>query len=146
MEKKPLILIVDDNEDTRMLLSMILSKSGFVCETGSHGKEALQIMESGKIPDLILSDIMMPEMDGYTFFDHVQQNPRWHHIPFIFLSSKDSISSRLLSPGVKRANSQDSMVSMNALRSACGILRSSIIESMFFVVSPEGLTLSLSAT
>jgi CheY-like chemotaxis protein len=91
MEKKPLILLVDDNEDTRIVISMILKKNGFNCETRSSGEEALALMDSGLIPDLILSDILMPDMDGYEFFCRVQQNSHWRYIPFIFLSSKDSV-------------------------------------------------------
>ena len=86
MEEKPLILVADDNEDTRMLVSMILNKMGFKCETAESGRAALDMLESGLGPDLILSDVMMPEMDGYTFFQNVQKRPEWRRIPFIFFT------------------------------------------------------------
>ena len=91
MEEKPLILVADDNEDTRLLVSMILNKMGFQCETAESGRAALDRLESGLSPDLILSDVMMPEMDGYTFFQNVQKRPEWRRIPFIFFTMKDSI-------------------------------------------------------
>jgi len=91
MEHKPLILVADDNEDMRLLVSMILNKSGFQCEEAASGREALEKMQAGIMPDLILSDIMMPEMDGYTFFQHVQAQPGWRKIPFIFFTMKDSL-------------------------------------------------------
>ncbi len=91
MEEKPLILVADDNEDTRLLVSMILNKMGFHCETAESGRAALDKLESGLSPDLILSDVMMPEMDGYTFFQNVQNRSEWRRIPFIFFTMKDSI-------------------------------------------------------
>jgi len=91
MEEKPLILVADDNEDTRLLVSMILNKMGFHCETAESGRAALDRLESGLSPDLILSDVMMPEMDGYTFFQNVQKRSEWRRIPFIFFTMKDSI-------------------------------------------------------
>lgn len=91
MEEKPLILVADDNEDTRLLVSMILNKMGFQCVTAESGRAALDRLESGLSPDLILSDVMMPEMDGYTFFQNVQKRPEWRRIPFIFFTMKDSI-------------------------------------------------------
>lgn len=91
MEDKPLILVVDDNADTRMLVSMILNKTGFRCEAAENGVAGLALLNDGMIPDLILSDVMMPEMDGYTFFQKVQENDHWRRIPFIFFSMKDSV-------------------------------------------------------
>lgn len=91
MQVEPLILIVDDNEETRMLVSMILHKDGLRCSLAENGQKALEILHSGTIPDLILSDIMMPEMNGYELFEHIQDNPDWRRIPFIFFSLKDSM-------------------------------------------------------
>ncbi len=90
MEDRPLILIVDDNEDARMLAGMILKKNGFTCALAANGLEALEVLRSGPLPNLILSDIMMPEMNGYEFFERVQENPDWRRVPFIFFSLKDS--------------------------------------------------------
>jgi len=83
------ILIVDDNEDILFHLSIILEDNGFQVKTANNGKEALKILsEVTKRPDLIISDIMMPEMDGYDLFSKVSENPLWNLIPFIFLTAK----------------------------------------------------------
>ncbi|MEJ2748102.1 MAG: response regulator, partial [Anaerolineae bacterium] len=55
--------------------------------TANNGRQALDLMQKRQ-PDLIVSDIMMPVMDGYQFLNEVQKNPDWLHIPFIFLTAK----------------------------------------------------------
>ncbi|MFX1314859.1 MAG: PleD family two-component system response regulator [Promethearchaeota archaeon] len=88
---KPLILIVEDNSDLLFNLNLILETNNFQTITAKNGKQALKILsETDKIPDIILSDIMMPEMDGYDFFKNVSTNPRLNRIPFIFLTARTS--------------------------------------------------------
>jgi len=88
---QPLILIVEDNADLLYNLNLILESNNYRTLTAKNGKEAIQIItELDEIPDIILSDIMMPKMDGYEFFREVSTNPRWHRIPFIFLTAKTS--------------------------------------------------------
>ncbi|MFX1411054.1 MAG: PleD family two-component system response regulator [Promethearchaeota archaeon] len=88
---KPLILIVEDNRDLLFNLNLILEANNFQTLTAKNGKQALKILsEIDKIPDIILSDIMMPEMDGYDFFKNVSNNPRLNRIPFIFLTARTS--------------------------------------------------------
>ena len=65
----------------------VLRLSGYRTITAENGLEALQTLQT-VAPDLIIADIMMPEMDGYQFFDAVRENPAWLSIPFIFLSAK----------------------------------------------------------
>ncbi len=81
------ILIVEDNDVLRQGLEALLQAEGYAVLTASQGQEALQQMQS-VAPDLILSDISMPEMDGYTFFEHVRSRPDWVSIPFIFLTAR----------------------------------------------------------
>jgi putative two-component system response regulator len=64
-----------------------LELEGFNVMTASNGREALEKMASLS-PDLILSDIAMPEMDGYAFFRAVRNNPEWISIPFLFLTAR----------------------------------------------------------
>jgi len=88
---KPLILLVDDNKDILFNLKIRLEANDYEIVTAQNGLIALDILQSlKKIPDLIISDIMMPEMNGYDFFNKVSENPLWGMIPFIFLSAKDS--------------------------------------------------------
>ncbi len=81
------ILIVDDNEALREALHEMLSLEGFVVLSAGNGHEALNHMNC-VTPNLIISDITMPEMDGYEFFDTVRAQPGWLSIPFIFLTAR----------------------------------------------------------
>ncbi|MHA1448305.1 MAG: response regulator [Candidatus Hodarchaeales archaeon] len=89
---KPTILVVDDNTEILLNLEITLECNDYKVITTNSGKEALKILrEADKLPDLIISDIMMPEMDGYEFYKTVTNNQFWNQIPFIFLSAKASI-------------------------------------------------------
>ena len=88
---KPLIFIVEDNADILFNLKLSLESNNFEVIPASNGKEALRILLGMKeVPDLILSDIMMPEMDGYELFKNVSNDDRLNEIPFIFLTAKAS--------------------------------------------------------
>lgn len=88
---KPMILVVDDNKDILFNLRIQLESKGYEVETALNGKNALNVLSKLKNhPDLIISDIMMPQMDGYKFFSTVSNNPQWSHIPFLFLSAKST--------------------------------------------------------
>ncbi len=88
---KPLILVVDDNPDVLLNLKVQLEFSGYKIIPVESGEKAIQFLEkSGNKPDLIISDIMMPEMDGYDFFNLVSNDKRWNLIPFLFLTAKAS--------------------------------------------------------
>jgi len=84
---KETLLIVEDNHELRNGLKEILSFEGFTVLTAANGRDALRQMES-VAPDLILSDISMPEMDGYQFFDAVRSRQEGVTIPFIFLTAR----------------------------------------------------------
>ncbi|MCP4360579.1 MAG: response regulator [Chloroflexi bacterium] len=91
MRQSVTILLVEDN---RIMLEGLvdlfsLDDIGYdvTILTASNGKIALERMQEAT-PDLIISDIMMPEMDGYEFLQQVRQVPAWRQIPFIFLSAK----------------------------------------------------------
>jgi putative two-component system response regulator len=81
------LLVVDDNYVLREGLSEMLSFEGFSVLTASNGREALDRMGTFS-PDLILSDITMPVMDGFEFFNTVRARPDWVTIPFIFLTAR----------------------------------------------------------
>jgi len=82
------ILVVEDNEIMLNGIRDILQMAGYQVQTAMDGEEALHLLESHR-PALIVSDIMMPRMDGYQFFSAVRANPKWVGIPFIFLTAKD---------------------------------------------------------
>lgn len=81
------ILVVED--DTALLegLRDILILAGYQVTTAINGVEGLAALERG-LPDLILSDIMMPKLDGYQFYAQVRARPEWISLPFIFLTAK----------------------------------------------------------
>jgi putative two-component system response regulator len=85
--KQEIILIAEDNSVLRLALEEMLSLEGYVVLAAANGVEALSHMEM-LTPDIIISDIAMPEMDGYAFFDNVRANPDWLSIPFIFLTAR----------------------------------------------------------
>lgn len=81
------ILLVEDSDVLRQGLKSLLEQEGYDVVTGGNGKEALDQMEV-VTPDLILADILMPEMDGYELFEAVRSRPKWISIPFIFLTAR----------------------------------------------------------
>jgi putative two-component system response regulator len=81
------ILIVEDNDITRQGLQIILENGGYRILTASDGTEALKLMADRK-PDFILSDIAMPGMDGYEFYQNLRARPEWVAIPFVFLTAR----------------------------------------------------------
>ena len=88
---KPLIIIVEDDPNILKYLKMTLEFNECQVITAENGKEGLKVLSKLRdCPDLIISDIMMPEMNGYDFFDVVSNNPTYYHVPFIFLSALDS--------------------------------------------------------
>jgi len=88
---KDLILVVEDNEHVLLNLKITLEFNDYEVVTAKNGKEGLErLREMDRVPDLIISDIMMPVMDGYDFFEIVSDNTLWGRIPFIFLTAKSS--------------------------------------------------------
>jgi PAS domain S-box-containing protein len=80
------ILIAEDNIDSRIYLDSLLSGSGYSTLSAENGKLALDLARKHK-PDLIISDIMMPHMDGYQFCKAVKTDPNLSNIPFIFYTA-----------------------------------------------------------
>ncbi len=87
MNKKR-ILVVDDEASLRETISELLIEKKYSVMTAENGYEAIVLLEYWT-PDLIISDIMMPVMDGYEFQGIVKENELLSHIPFIFLSAKN---------------------------------------------------------
>lgn len=81
------VLIVEDQPSVRACLEQILTMSGYCVLAADDGHEALEVLRSENI-DLILADIMMPNMDGYQLYEQVTKNPEWVRIPFIYLTAR----------------------------------------------------------
>jgi signal transduction histidine kinase/DNA-binding response OmpR family regulator len=82
------VLLVEDDVPTRAMTRNILEKEGWSVSEAENGRVALEAMER-ETPSLILLDLMMPEMDGFEFADHVRQRPEWRQIPIVVLTAKD---------------------------------------------------------
>lgn len=80
------ILVVDDIATNVMLLKAVLGRAKYHIVTATGGREALEKVESEK-PDLVLLDIMMPDMDGYEVIRCLRADPRWEDLPVIFLTA-----------------------------------------------------------
>jgi DNA-binding response OmpR family regulator len=95
---RPILLIVEDNQDMGALLYSILSDA-YICKIVNDGAEAwafLQTADPGTLNiDLILSDVMMPKMDGYVLLEKVKSQPYWQQVPFILLTARAEGDSKL---------------------------------------------------
>jgi len=82
MESRSNILVVDDNPDKLSLLEMTLRMAGYDVRTATDGEEALSAIESYP-PDLVITDVMMPKMNGYELAERIRANPQTKFIPLI---------------------------------------------------------------
>ncbi|MGB0428978.1 MAG: response regulator [Bacteroidia bacterium] len=81
------VLIVDDEPNIVMSLEFLLRKNKFNVFIARNGTEALELLEK-EVPDLILLDIMMPDVDGYEICRQIKQKPRLEKTKVVFLSAK----------------------------------------------------------
>lgn len=88
------LLIVDDEPNLLRAVAVCLRGEGYEVDTARSGEEAL-VHIAQRLPDLIVSDIRMPRMDGYAFARQVRTNPRTDLIPIVFLTAKDENSERI---------------------------------------------------
>ena len=86
-EKKYKVVLVEDDENIAKLFTYNLKKAGYDCVHGFNGQEGFDLVKSF-MPDLIISDIMMPEVDGFQFRRMLMGEPELKSIPFIFLTAK----------------------------------------------------------
>ena len=89
MSENNLIMVIDDDKDILSLVNTILSAHGYEVETFSRATQALSRAEES-CPNLILLDIMMPEMSGYDMLVRLKQKPETQNIPVIMVTAKDS--------------------------------------------------------
>jgi signal transduction histidine kinase len=82
----PRVLIADDNVENRYMLKTLLTNSGFGTISATNGREALNLATE-HMPDLIISDILMPIMDGYALCRHLKADDRLKRIPFVFYTA-----------------------------------------------------------
>ena len=85
----PTVLIIEDDAFIQAILSQTLSED-FVVTTFSDGLEGLNYLQSGNIPDIILSDLNIPGIDGMNLLQQVRNSGFFSSVPFIFLSGKQA--------------------------------------------------------
>ena len=88
------LLIVDDEPNLLRAVAACLRGEGYEVDTARSGEEAL-VQIAQRLPDLIVSDIRMPRMDGYALARQLRNNPRTHLIPIVFLTAKDESADRI---------------------------------------------------
>lgn len=88
------ILIVEDDFDISNMLRIFFTGQGYHVEVAARGNDALETCRK-KLPDLIVLDIMLPDMDGYTVCKELRTTTRTSHIPIIFLTQRDERSDRI---------------------------------------------------
>jgi len=81
-------MIVDDDPDILLSIRTFFEKEGYGITCANDGKECLNILEKGEKPDLILLDIMMPEMSGWDVFYKIKEKSGCKEIPIVFLTCK----------------------------------------------------------
>ncbi|MBA2749590.1 MAG: response regulator transcription factor [Tatlockia sp.] len=88
------LLLIDDDPNLILLVKDYLEFRGYEVITAENGREALDVLETD-VPDMIVCDVMMPEMDGYDFVSNVRENERTSWIPVLFLSAKGQPQDRV---------------------------------------------------
>jgi DNA-binding NarL/FixJ family response regulator len=88
------LLVVDDDPGLLLAVSETLRAEGYDVKTARRGAEALVIVAQS-LPDLIISDIRMPGMDGYQLVKNLRSNARTRLVPIVFLSAKDETTDRI---------------------------------------------------
>jgi two-component system, NtrC family, nitrogen regulation response regulator GlnG len=83
--KKPTLILVEDENQQRESLAMIFESEGYDIHSFPSAEEVCDKLQT-IMPQLIISDVKLPGMDGFTFFDKVRGQSQYHHIPFIFIT------------------------------------------------------------
>ena len=88
------LLLIDDDPNLILLVKDYLEFRGYNVDTAENGREALEVLDR-LVPDMIICDVMMPEMDGYTLVQHIRKEPVTNRIPVLFLSAKGQSQDRV---------------------------------------------------
>lgn len=88
------LLLIDDDPNLILLVKDYLEFRGYEVITAENGQEALEVLQK-ETPDMIICDVMMPQMDGYSLVEHVRKDPRTSWIPVLFLSAKGQSQDRV---------------------------------------------------
>jgi adenylate cyclase len=111
-ERTNTVLIVDDDEQHRQLVRTTLEAQGWAVTEATNGRHAIRALASG-LPDVVLLDLMMPEMDGFQVVATLQENPAWRQVPVIIVTALDLTAEdhRRLRGGVQEILSKQAVTS-----------------------------------
>jgi CheY-like chemotaxis protein len=103
------VLIVDDDESIRKMMSAVMRKNGYRVLEAGNGKAALEVLKHNPV-SLISLDLIMPEMDGFEFLAHIRKHEEWRDIPVVIMSAKelDQYETGVLEGAVEKIMSKDS--------------------------------------
>ncbi|MCL6432939.1 MAG: response regulator transcription factor [Leptolyngbyaceae cyanobacterium HOT.MB2.61] len=88
------LLLVDDEPGLREAVQAYLEDSGFTVDVASNATEGLELAHQ-KLPDLVITDIMMPQVDGYQFLKQLREEPQFKTLPVVFLTARGMTSDRI---------------------------------------------------
>jgi DNA-binding NarL/FixJ family response regulator len=88
------LLLVDDEPGLREAVKEYLQDSGFTVQVASNAGDAWQMLQKNQ-PDLVISDVMMPKVDGYQFLKQLRDDPRFKNLPVVFLTARGMTSDRI---------------------------------------------------
>lgn len=85
------LLIVEDDVSMMGVLDQVLTEEGYTIIKATDGQDALEVLAAMPVPpDMIIADIMMPRMDGFEMLRHIRASEAWVHVPFTFLTARDT--------------------------------------------------------
>lgn len=88
------VLLVDDEPGLREAVQAYLEDSGFAVDVAGNAQEGWQLLQQ-KLPDLVISDVMMPQVDGYQFLKQMREDARFKSLPVVFLTARGMTSDRI---------------------------------------------------
>lgn len=115
--RNPLVFIVEDNPAYRTLLVRVLQKNGYMVMQFENGRKAADMLRYVK-PEIIISDIEMPQMDGFEFNEFVKENFSKYDIPFLYLSSTNCETTKKKAEKLGAMNMLDKPISSDKLKKA----------------------------
>lgn len=94
-KQKLRVIYVEDDSEMIDLIKLILNRRGYQVIGANGGREGLELIQS-EIPDLVLLDLMMPDVDGWGVYQQIKSNPDTNHIPVIVITAKSQPIDRVL--------------------------------------------------
>ncbi len=115
------VMVVDDDQDNRELVTALLEQDGFLTSVAKNGADALAMLQNGLDPDLILTDLMMPVMSGWDLCETLKSTQTWQSIPIIVLCGMPAEQRGQLQVDDAFEKPTDTRLLLNRIRELCGL-------------------------